>query len=215
MKQKNNKISRNGFTLVELIVAFGLFSIIMAVASGGFIQIIRSYRVAAALTAANDSMALTIEQMAREIRTGYNFCEIADSPLPKIQFVNANNEVVRYRLNFDLTTSPTTRAIERAVSDISAPLGIISYCSDADDQWFYYQPITAANVAVTKLNIVACGNNIDSTIPLDGCGGLTTRPRITLAFSITSAEPEVERLGIFIDVQTTVSARNIAELPAP
>lgn len=203
-------IKKNGFTLVELIVAFGLFSIIVAVASGGFIQIIRSYRVAAALMAANDSMALTIEQMAREMRTGYNFCKIADSLEPKIQFVNANNEVVRYRLN----SSGNSRAIERAVSDISAPVNFEN-CSNADDQWFNYEPITATNVAVAKLNIVACGNNISLNIPLDPCGSLTTRPRITLAFSITSAEPEVEKLGIFIDAQTTISARNIAELPAP
>ena len=201
-------MKKQGFTLIELIVAFGLFAIVISIAAGGFVQIIRSYRVAAALMSANDSMALTIEQMAREMRTGYNFCEIADSTEPKIQFVNANNEVVRYKLN------SSDRAIEWAVSDISAPIGFNS-CSNADDQWFNYQKITAANVAVTKLNIVACGNNIDPGIFLNPCGSLTTWPRITLAFSITSAEPEVERLGISIDAQTTISARNIAELPAP
>ncbi len=207
IKKQNFKLK--GFTLIELIVAFGLFSIIMAVASGGFVQIIRSYRIAAALMAANDSMALTMEQMAREMRTGYNFCEISDSSEPKVQFVNANNEVVRYRLN------STARAIERVVSNVSAPPGVGSDCSDTDDIWFSYQKITADNVAVAKMNIVACGNNISSDVILNSCGSLTTRPRITLAFSITSAEPEVEKLEIFIDAQTTVSARNIAELPAP
>ncbi len=206
---KKQNFSLTGFTLIELIVAFGLFSIIMAIASGGFVQVIRSYRIATALMAANDSMALTMEQMAREMRTGYNFCEIADSAEPKIQFVNANNEVVRYQLN------STARAIERAVSNISAPSGIESRCSDADDIWFGYQKMTADNVGVIKMNIAACGNNISSDVILSPCGSLTTRPRITLAFSITGAEPEVEKLGIFIDAQTTVSARNIAELPAP
>ncbi len=76
IKKQNSTLT--GFTLIELIVAFGLFSIIMAVASGGFVQVIRSYRIATALTATNDSMALTMEQVAREMRTGYNFCEIAD-----------------------------------------------------------------------------------------------------------------------------------------
>ncbi len=207
IKKQNSTLT--GFTLIELIVAFGLFSIIMAVASGGFVQVIRSYRIATALTATNDSMALTMEQVAREMRTGYNFCEIADSAEPKIQFVNANNEVVRYRLN------PAARAIERAVSNISVPSGIGSRCSNTDDIWFNYQKITADNVAMEKMNIAVCGNNISSDVVLNSCGSLTTRPRITLAFSITSAEPEVEKLGIFIDVQTTVSARNIAELPAP
>lgn len=211
MKKLIKKKKENGFTLVELIVAFGLFSIIVAVASGGFVQIIRSYRIAAALMAANDSMALTIEQIAREMRTGYNFCEIADSSEPKIQFVNSNNEVVRYRLN----SRADSRAIERAVSDISAPAGTGSDCFNADDQWFNYEKMTAGNVAITKLDIFACGNNISSNIILNPCGSLTTRPRITLAFSITSAEPEVERLNISIDAQTTISARNIAELPAP
>lgn len=202
------KTKENGFTLVELIVAFSLFSIIIAIASGSFIQIVRSYRVAAALTAANDSMALTIEQIGREMRTGYNFCVIADSPEPKIQFVNANNEVVRYKLDL------LDKAIERAASDVFNSING-NYCLDAGDSWFNYEKMTADNVAVTKLNIAACGNNISSDIVLDSCGGLTTRPRITLAFSITGADPEVERLGISIDAQTTVSARNIAELPAP
>src|SRR3989338_1061550 len=74
MKQCNNETMKQGFTLAKVIVAVGLFGIVISVAVGGFVQALRTQRQAAAIVAANDNVFLALEQMAREIRTGRIFC---------------------------------------------------------------------------------------------------------------------------------------------
>ena len=123
-----------GFTIVELLVAMGLFVILIGIATGGFIRALRTQRLIVALMAANDNVNLTLEQMAREIRTGYNFSKISDTEL---QFVNANNIVVFYRLN--------EGAIERGTEDVFLQRT--------------YRKITADNVKIIGFNINLLGNN--------------------------------------------------------
>ncbi len=66
--------ARGGFTLVELLVAIGLFAVIATIASGGFISALRTQRRVASLISAESNVTLVLEQMAREERTGYLFC---------------------------------------------------------------------------------------------------------------------------------------------
>jgi len=94
---KNNK----GFTMVELLVAIASFIIIVSIAVGGFSGALRSQRQSIALLNANYNSSLVLEQMAREIRTGMNFCinqSIACSE-SQLVFTNAYGQNVVYRLN--------------------------------------------------------------------------------------------------------------------
>ena len=72
--QNNRARHTKGFTLVELLVAMALFSILMAIAAGGFVRALRSEREVSAMMAAESNVKLALEQMAREMRTGYLFC---------------------------------------------------------------------------------------------------------------------------------------------
>lgn len=65
--------NNEGFTLVELIVAMGVFVTAITVASGVFIQGMRSERGLTEAIAVNNEMSLTLERIAREIRVGYEF----------------------------------------------------------------------------------------------------------------------------------------------
>ena len=87
--------NKKGFTLVELLVAMGLFVIFITIASGGFIRALRTQRNIVALIAANENTSLALEQMAREIRTGSNFSSPNETEL---DFTNAVGEDVVYRL---------------------------------------------------------------------------------------------------------------------
>jgi prepilin-type N-terminal cleavage/methylation domain-containing protein len=122
---------RKGFTLIELLVSIGLFSVITSIAVGGFASILRSERQAAGLLAANSNVSLSIEQMAREIRTGYNFCTLRSCLLSELNFRNARGEDVSYRLEGG--------AVERRVN-----AGV-------------YQKITADNVDVKYLKFYIQG----------------------------------------------------------
>lgn len=89
-----------GFTLIELMIALGVFIIITTVATGGFVSALRSQRQVAALISANNNVSLAIEQMTREIRTGRNFCDFLAGTicLPgELMFYNAQGELITYR----------------------------------------------------------------------------------------------------------------------
>ena len=100
----------NGFTVVELLVSMSLFSIIVGIASGVFIQSMRAQRAVVALSAAVSNAQLTIEQMAREIRIGENFSLSGG----ELNFTNAKGESIIYRLGAE--------KIERGVNGNFGPL---------------------------------------------------------------------------------------------
>ncbi|MDI6717807.1 MAG: type II secretion system protein [Patescibacteria group bacterium] len=182
-----------GFTLIELLVAMSLFVVLIAVAVTGFIQLMRGQRVIVSLMAANDNMSLALEQMTREIRTGYNFSKVSET---EFQFVNANNFDIRYRLN--------NGAIEKGTGflawDPNNPNP--NLCAGGEPDYingFCYKKITADNVKIDKFNFDLFGNNQGDGYP----------PRITIRLSVSSAEPDVQRMNISIPIQTTISARTI------
>lgn len=85
---------RSGFTLIELMVAMGLFVIVIGIVSATFIRSLRTQRQVVALMAANDNASFTLEQMAREIRTGSAF----SSGEGRLSFENSDGKPVEYAL---------------------------------------------------------------------------------------------------------------------
>lgn len=89
-------ISQKGFTLIELMIAFSIFVILIAVVTGIFIRSIRTQRHIIQFSEAIDNATQVLEQMTREMRTGKNF-KISDDK-KAIFFTNANGADVGYRL---------------------------------------------------------------------------------------------------------------------
>lgn len=73
MTKYSRQSNRAGFTLIEFIVAFGLFAIILSISVGGFIRALKVQRQLVALASANSNVSLAIEQMTREMRLGRDF----------------------------------------------------------------------------------------------------------------------------------------------
>lgn len=98
------KISgRAGFTLVETLVAIGLFGIVISIAVGGFVRALRTEAEIMSMVSANANASLSLEQMAREIRTGFNFTDTDCDPSSNkncqtLSFTNANGDNVEYSL---------------------------------------------------------------------------------------------------------------------
>lgn len=128
--------NQKGFTLIELLVSLSLFVIIISIAAGGFSSALRSQRQAIALMNVNNNISLVLEQMMREIRTGYDFCQNQQSQNSctqnKITFKNAYGQTVSYQFN--------NNGIER---DIGGG----------------FKKITADNVVVEYLNFIISGQN--------------------------------------------------------
>ena len=137
MKQVAYNIKhKRGFTLVELLVAMGIFVIVVTIVSSIFIRNLRTQQSIVSLIAVNDSASLALEQMAREMRTGSGFCGGGACPSQEIFFTNAYGDAVRYKLEGE--------TVKR---------------SPDDGATFY--PITADNVKVEDLKFIVDGNAFD------------------------------------------------------
>ncbi len=93
IRKKYNKES--GLTLIELIVAIGIFGLVVNMVFGIFSLAIVSQRRIIALRNVEDNTRFALESMAREIRTGKNFGGSGSL----LSFINAKGESVVYRLN--------------------------------------------------------------------------------------------------------------------
>ncbi|MBI4065656.1 prepilin-type N-terminal cleavage/methylation domain-containing protein [Candidatus Kaiserbacteria bacterium] len=62
-----------GYTLVELIVAVGLFALIMMLASGAYFIMINLNRQIQGATTGINNLSFALETMTRDIRTGTNY----------------------------------------------------------------------------------------------------------------------------------------------
>ncbi len=111
---------KEGFTITELLVAMSVFTIVIVVIVGIFIQGLRSQRILNHLMAINDNTALVIEQMAREIRTGYGFCP-ADQPCSPtiLNFTNFQAQPVTFAFNEDGSISRNGVVLTTAEAVIS------------------------------------------------------------------------------------------------
>jgi len=129
---------RRGYTLIEILVAMSVFSIMISIVAGGLTQALRTQRQAAALLAANSNLSLSIEQMAREIRTGYDFCvstvNVCDST--HLIFRNYRDSYITYAFN--------NKRIERA-----------ELSQDVVPQTIDLEPLTADNVTIDSLSFLA------------------------------------------------------------
>ncbi len=96
IRKKDNK--EFGLTLIELIVAIGIFGLVVTMAVSIFVIALLSQRRIIALRNVEDNTRFALESMAREIRTGKNFS--GNGSL--LSFTNAKGESVIYRLNNDM-----------------------------------------------------------------------------------------------------------------
>lgn len=124
---------QSGFTMVELLVAMGIFSVLVTIAVGVFVNTARNQRLLIDLIAVNNNAGGVLEQMAREIRTGYRFCEeqnpasACDTKENKLKFENHRGESVTYA--YDETRRAVTRTVGAITSNLTAGEAYISYLS--------------------------------------------------------------------------------------
>ncbi|MEK7123536.1 MAG: prepilin-type N-terminal cleavage/methylation domain-containing protein [Patescibacteria group bacterium] len=122
--------TNKGFTLLELIVAIGVFSAVISASTGIFLSTLTAQRKAIALQNIQDNIRFAVESMAKEIRTGKTFS--ANPERTQLNFINAAGASVVYRLS--------GTAIERS-----------------QDNGTTFLPITADNIEVSGLKFYLSG----------------------------------------------------------
>lgn len=84
-----------GYTLVELIVAVGLFALVMLLASGAYLMMIGINRQAQGIATGIDNLAFALETMTRDIRTGTEY-SCAGNNCNSFSFKNSSKAPASY-----------------------------------------------------------------------------------------------------------------------
>ena len=177
--------SRTGFTMIEMIVSLGVFSIALLISVSTILSVSAAQKKAVALQNAEDNFRFAFEAMAKEIRTGTQFfCADAapgfsyapeDCPQGErlLFFQNARGE----RINYELSDT----RIKKTTNDVSSTF-LTSPLVEVQDMRFY----------------------------LAGARGLAEdkrQPRVTILLRGSAGAGEAER--VTLRLQTTVSQRRL------
>ncbi|MFA6352867.1 MAG: hypothetical protein WCW90_01335 [Candidatus Paceibacterota bacterium] len=155
--------------MIELLLALGIFSIFISVITGGFIQMLSNQRLLLKLMASTDNVSLSLEQIARELRTGGQF-QTSPGGGDLIQFFNADKKFVKYYLNINSSRGQLVRSESLAVDDPSPVI----------------RPITADNVDVSQFNVEVM--DINPSGP----------PRVVINVGVRVSERKIKEVNTFI-----------------
>lgn len=98
---------RAGFTLVELLVAVGLFAVIMTLSAGAYLVMIAVNARAQAVALVTDELSFVLENITRSIRTGRDYscstgfdstnCQATGGS--SFTFNSSSNDLTQYRVS--------------------------------------------------------------------------------------------------------------------
>jgi prepilin-type N-terminal cleavage/methylation domain-containing protein len=201
---------KKGFTLIEMLVTVGLFAIIITIAVGGFTNAERTQRQVSSLISAQSNVSLALEQMSRDIRTGYYFCH---APPP--------GDYSDTSVCDDINNS-TSSSCEIVPSSSTSPTLLCPSLNfyDAEHNEINYswaggsltesinssapQSITGNAVYVKYLKFQLFGQTEDDHWP----------PRITISIGIAASSTDPAVMNDVFNLETTVSARTIDCVPS-
>lgn len=184
---------RKGFTLVETLVAIALFTILVSIAAGGFTNALHTQRQIAALIAAQSNAGLALEQVAREVRTGYLFCH--DVPIPPD---TVGNMTCNCTVSGSVWTCSDLNFMNSDGANVVYTTSATGALTKSEDGGVV-APITGDNVVLKYLTFTLFGN----------IEGDHWTPRITISMGVSPNTNDPALSSNVLDLQTTVSARSI------
>jgi prepilin-type N-terminal cleavage/methylation domain-containing protein len=202
-------VMKKGFTLIEMLVTVGLFTIIITIAVGGFINAIRTQKQVSSLIATQSNASLVLEQMTREIRTGYLFC---NAP--------GNTQVGTGAIG-----ALATYAVADCGCTLSAPDGswtcsaLDFYNAQGQEVYYYRSPegelMESSTLSATPQSVT--GNTVSVKYLQFHLYGQTEGdhwpPRVTISIGITPSSTDPSVANDVSSIETTVSARSIDCVP--
>lgn len=115
--------AKRGFTLVELIVAVGLFALIMTLSAGAYLLMIAVNRQVQSVATGIDNLSFALEDMTRSIRTGTGYSSAVGS---SFSFTNAEGNPVDYRL-VGGAIEKTRSGVSSRITEPSVTVGSLTF----------------------------------------------------------------------------------------
>lgn len=84
-----------GYTLLEMIVSVGIFSVVMLIATAAYLTLIHLDRQSRATTDVMSNLSFAIDSMSRAIRTGSNYC-VSGCTSSSFSFVDSEGRTITY-----------------------------------------------------------------------------------------------------------------------
>ena len=90
--QKSSLNYRSGFTLIEMIVSLGVFSIVVTIAIGAMLVLINTNQQLQTEQSVMTNLSFALDTMTREMRTGYNYyCQASQNDTGQGTIFNSGN----------------------------------------------------------------------------------------------------------------------------
>ena len=181
-----------------------VFAILVSIGVGGFTNALHTQREVSALIAAQSNASVGIEEMTREIRTGYLFCDTAgndNQSEPQINPIcvqNGDNGCSVDEAD-DVWTCHNILDFENADGqevDYKLVNGTLERSQSGPDG---FAPLMTSNVETTYLTFTIFGNLEGDHWP----------PRITISIGVVPSSTDPATANDVLNLQTTVGARQI------
>ncbi len=179
--KRNLKNKNKGFTLVELIVSLGLFTVVMMISTSALLSLSDTNNKVQSMRTVSDNLNLAMESMSREIRMGMFYhcdvtvgtlvnsrdCKVVNRGASSISFLSQNRGRITYRLNNDV--------IERKITTGS------------------FDALTAPEITITSLKFYV----------LDAASSNNNQPRVIISIKGTAGS----KIKSTFNMQTMVTSR--------
>lgn len=193
-EKKKRMSGARGFTLVEMVVAVGLFAVVMLVSVAALLALVDANRKAQALESVINNLNIALDSMVRGARMGSTFhCGSGD--LTETQDCAS-------------TSDPETNHHVFAFEPLGGDPG------DPDDQWVYsYDPVTkriyrAIGVGGTPLPVTAPEITIESLqfYVIGSTRGDVVQPKVVIVVNGTAGSSQTRTRSAF-SIQATAVQR--------
>jgi len=204
-------VNEKGFSLIEMLVATALFSMVMIVGVGALVSIIDANRKAQSLQSVINNLNFAVEQMSRTVRTGSQYrCQNNSNPpnLSQIQNTRDCNTGAFFAFEeyggdvTDGADQAAYRFIEEGTGPPSTRQGRLERCTSNCDNVANYVPVTAPEVDIDYFAFHVRGSGINTTGP-----EANQQARVT--FVIVGTAGDTARIRTNFNLQSTVTQRRL------
>jgi prepilin-type N-terminal cleavage/methylation domain-containing protein len=203
---------KKGFTLVEMMVAIAVFSLVMVAAMSALLNVIDANAKARAIKSAINNISFALDGISKDMRMGTDYAcgtlSVVSEPVSK-DCSDGNTDIIKYRSHRAYYNSGTGeygyayyKFAANQIWECLEKSGVS--CASAASPTYY--PVTSLDVKLNKVTFYVLG--VTDSTRAEGNG--KTQPRMIIT---VSGEAGIkEKVKTTFDLQTSISQRTKTQI---